>query len=117
MSRERCIATKGLVKQALSILQSNSAGAGRGISLAITHLEDAFMRIDFHMRENGWLNAEAPKPPNLPPGSIMPNSPPTTRPSTLVPAPPIPQLNTGLMNKPPEPKRSKEDLMDDISLL
>lgn len=93
MSKERCEATKQLMKQALTIMQSGACGQGRGISLATTYLEDAYLRVDFHMREQGWNELTPP---------IVAPAPQTVVPrvNTLKPAASIPQLNTGLMNAP-----------------
>jgi len=127
MSKERCQATKQLMKQALTIMQSGACGSGRGVSLASTYLEDAYLRVDFHMREQGW-NDITPEPlvqaAMLPPNSIMPN-PAMPRVNTLTPAAHIPQLKTGLMNAPKamaddtKPRRGRPPQQDtsDMDLL
>lgn len=135
MSKGYCSLCKNTIKQALDILESGNAGQGKGISMALTHLEDAVLRIDYHMRQEGWIETPAAangavpvKQQMLPPGSIMPAPTakinPTPRPSTLVPAPTIPKLNTGLMNTIPvpakrgrPPKSIDQDIEEDISLL
>lgn len=117
MSKERCDAVKAQIKQALQILESGTAGAGRGISLAITHLEDAYLRVDYHMRQSGWL-AGATVPGNQveAPGSIMP------APTQKLPVNPANKLQTvtgvktGLMPQ-GGTQRPAADVLDDISLL
>lgn len=136
MSRGSCILTKKSLKEAIDIIENGACGKGRSMDLALEYLQNAFMRVDFHMRENGWINPTVPIPPQsqsvvLPPGSIMPNFAPqpktqnnNKRPGTLVPAAQIPQLNRGIMNAipvtPPAPvgqNRDVNDVMEDISLL
>lgn len=132
MSRGSCILTKKSLKEAIDIIENGACGKGKSMDLALEYLQNAFMRIDFHMRENGWINPTVPIPPQVQsqvfaPGSIMPSPPPKPngkRPGTLVPAAQIPQLNRGIMNAipvtPPAPvgqDRDVNDVMEDISLL
>lgn len=123
MSKERCNAVKALMKQSIGILQGGTAGTGRGINLAITYLEDAYLRLDFHMREQGWVGESVPLPPSnpdvippIPAKSVSPGpgiasyNVPNSKP---LPGPTIPpnfiadklkpagsRLSTGLMNNP-----------------
>lgn len=105
MSKERCEATKQLMRQALGILQSEACGKGRGVSLAITYLEDAYLRVDFHMREQGWVDTNGAKQavsPAMNPQAMAAASQQRIVPrvNNLAPAASIPQLKTGLMNTP-----------------
>jgi len=119
MSKERCDAVKAQLKQALQILNSGSCGAGRGVSLAITHIEDAYLRVDFHMRESGWLAGSTVPQGNAveAPGSIMP------APVQKLPVNPANKLQTvtgvktGLMPQGGNTGRPPEDVLDDISML
>lgn len=134
MSKERCQAVKQLMKQALSIMDidKKACGDGKGLRLALTYLEDSYLRMDFHMREMGWLDSQVaanPMPKPSVPDYQLPipdlNKP---RINTLRPAAAIPQLATGLMNPTtaaPDPtapprtvqRRDIDDVIDDISLL
>lgn len=125
MSAERCQAVKQIMKQALTMLQSGSCGQGRGISLATTYLEDAYLRVDFHMREQGWI--AAPLQQTLPIATSPQTTAPVTKPpsakpkSNLAPAGHIPRLNTGLMNNgvdvTPRQSRDAADMNADLDIL
>lgn len=126
MSKERCEAVKALMRQALDIMDTDkkACGDGRGIRLAVTYLEDAFMRMDFHMRENGWAGDAAPKLNGQSPaagGPVMVREIPRVNKSVLAPAAAIPQLKTGLMTPAPTTPRATprdvDEVLEDISLL
>lgn len=122
MSKERCEATKQLMKQALKIMQSGACGAGRGVSLAMTYLEDAYLRVDFHMREQGWVDDNGAKQATTPQNMAAASQPASLpRVNTLKPAATIPQLNTGLMSTPVTKTDSQtprqQDFAEDMDLL
>lgn len=109
MSKEQCKAVTQLLRQALSTLKSGSCGQGKGVSMAITHCEDAYLRINpFHMGEMGWLDDSIPTPAATTPRNILQAVPPPAMVrniprSTLRPAPADLRLSTGLMNTTPQP--------------
>lgn len=116
MSKERCEAVKQLLKQTLGILQSKAAGEGRGVSLAITYIEDAYLRMDYHMRQFGWNVPAVAQPVRVAPTPQQPVR------SQLAPAAQIPQLRTGIMDapatkQPAQNGRDPGEVEEDLSFL
>jgi len=132
MSKERCDAVKAQLKGALAILNAGTCGTGKGVSQCVTFIEQGFMWLDYHMRQNQWMGvsqAPATQPTAtvvgnavMPPGSIMPRldpTPPQKPVQTLVPSTTISTgLNPGKsIQRPPEEVAKDLSLLEDVTLL
>lgn len=130
MSKERCQSVKDSLKQVIDTLNSGTCGSVEmGFPLAYTmeYVVNAYLRLDQHMRMNGWTaDAVYRSPPPANPMDFNPNGTVNAalaesitaafpRVSNLAPAAQIPKLSTGLMNG--GMKRNASEVSEDLGLL
>lgn len=89
MSKEKCEEVRSTIVELITEINTGSLGAGKGVNKAIDHLEDAHMRLRYHMNQMGWLKAPVA-------GTNVPVTKPVVAPKTALR--PATGIRTGLMN-------------------